>query len=107
MSSSSKNVYNMTFREFLDETKKQGFLEIDIGNELLGRISEEGFTNDEIYNMQMSKLWKLFVRVVLDFITDNFLRNNKAIDLNTDMLDNRTVQETFGALRETMKDIED
>ncbi len=107
MSSLSKNVYDMTFREFLEETKKQGFLEIDLGNELLGRMREEGFTDDEIYNMQMSKLWKVFTMVVIDFATDHFMRSNKPTELNINMIDNQTVQETLEALKKSIKGFEE
>ena len=55
MYSISKNVSDITFREFINEGEKQGVLNIDIEAEVLGRMRKEGFTNSEIYNMPYVK----------------------------------------------------
>ncbi len=107
MSDIVKDVLDMTFKEFVDEAKKQGTLEVALINEMLGRMRKEGFTDDETYNMPMSKLWKVFSEVVIDFMTDDSLNDNKAIELNLDLLNNLTVKKTLESLKKLIKNIED
>ena len=50
----------MTFREFLEASKAvKNLLINNVETDMLTKMRQEGFTDEEIYNMLMPKLWTI------------------------------------------------
>jgi len=52
----------MTFREFLEEAKKEGIEELGREKQwILNALQSEGFTEEQIYSMKMERVWKFLI----------------------------------------------
>lgn len=67
---SKKKVSEMTFKEFIDKAGEKG--EHEIKPEVLPILKKEGFSEEQIYNMKMGKVWKLYLAAVSDDLTKRF-----------------------------------
>ena len=67
-----KKPLEMTFKEFFEEAKKEGWTTKDAKNTkhwMLNALRSEGFTDEQINDMKMQKVWKFIldnVSVVVD-----------------------------------------
>ena len=71
----------MTFREFLEKAKKESYdLPVieSIKREILQTMRKESFTDEQIYEMQMERLWKLWIDSY-SLLADQYLTQINAI----------------------------
>lgn len=59
---SNKKVSEMTFKEFSEEVKKRGANRvIDDPSGITNILLREGFSNEQLNEMKMDKIWKLYI----------------------------------------------
>ena len=78
----------MTFKEFLEEARKQGRATTELEVLILENMTEEGFTNKQTYNMPMSRLWDLWSNAVANAIEKDLSKIAIALEKNPDLLRN-------------------
>ena len=84
----NKKVPDMTFKEFLEEARKQGRATTELEVLILENMTEEGFTNKQTYNMPMSRLWDLWSNAVANAIEKDLSKIAIALEKNPDLLRN-------------------
>jgi hypothetical protein len=88
-----KKTSEMTFREFIDTSRAANNSTInEFEAETLTRMSLEGFSNEEIYNMPMPKLWGLYLEVIGNEIEKTFSQLAPVIMANPNSADLLTLQ---------------
>ena len=78
----------MTFKEFLEEARKQGRATTELEVLILENMTEEGFTNKQTYNMPMSRLWDLWSNAVANAIEKDISKIAIALEKNPDLFRN-------------------
>jgi membrane carboxypeptidase/penicillin-binding protein PbpC len=79
--SKEKKVSQRTFREFLEKAKKESHdLPVieSTKREILQTMRKEGFTDEQIYEMKMERLWKLWIDSY-SLLADQYLTQINAI----------------------------
>jgi hypothetical protein len=103
----SKKTSEMTFREFLDASKTAKNLLIDnVETDVLTKMRQEGFTDEEIYNMLMPKLWNLYLEVIGNYLEEAFSELVPLIETNPNLAKHPTLQKLQKQLMESIEKLE-
>ena len=71
----------MTFKEFSEEAKRRGAPEVIEGDfGILDVLRGEGFSDEQIYEMKMEKVWKLYLDSMTIFYDQFFSAIGLALD---------------------------
>jgi hypothetical protein len=101
----SKKTSEMTFREFLEASKAaKNFLIDNVETDMLTKMRQEGFTDEEIYNILISKLWNLYLEVIGNYLEKAFSELAPLIEANPNLTKHPTLQKlktTQGIFRKT------
>jgi len=100
-----KKTSELNFREFLTEERALGNSFVDgIESDIVSRMLEEGFVEEEVYNMPMPRLYGLIFQVLGDVIETEFssmFSENNASLANHSSFENLTKQ-----LKQTLDKLE-
>ncbi len=103
----SKKTSEMTFREFLKASKASKNLLIDNAEtDMLTKMRQEGFTDEEIYNMLMPKLWNLYLEVIGNYLEKAFSELAPLIEANPNLANHPTLQKLQKQLTESIEKLE-
>lgn len=103
----SKKTSEMTFREFLDVSKAgKNFLIDNVETDMLTKMRQEGFTDEEIYNMLMPKLWNLYLEVIGNYLEKAFSELAPLIEANPNLANHPTLQKLQKQLTESIEKLE-
>jgi hypothetical protein len=103
----SKKTSEMTFREFIETSKATKNLLIDnIETDMLTKMRQEGFTDEEIYNMLMPKLWNLYLEVIGNYLEKAFSELVPLIEANPNLAKHPTLQKLQKQLTESIEKLE-
>jgi len=103
----SKKTSEMTFREFLEASKTAKNLLIDnVERDMLTKMRQEGFTDEEIYNMLMPKLWNLYLEVIGNYLEKAFSELVPLIEVNPNLANHPTLQKLQKQLTESIEKLE-
>ena len=97
----------MTFREFLEASKAAKNLLIDnVETDMLTKMRQEGFTDEEIYNMLMPKLWNFYLEVIGNYLEKAFSELVPLIEANPNLAKHPTLQKLQKQLIESIEKLE-
>lgn len=97
----------MTFREFIEASKAAKNLLIDnVERDMLTKMRQEGFTDEEIYNMLMPKLWNLYLEVIGNYLEKAFSELVPLIEVNPNLANHPTLQKLQKQLTESIEKLE-
>ena len=97
----------MTFREFLEASKAaKNFLIDNVETDMLTKMRQEGFTDEEIYNMLMPKLWNLYLEVIGNYLEKAFSELVPLIEANPNLANHPTLQKLQKQLTESIEKLE-
>ena len=97
----------MTFREFLAASKTAKNLLIDnVERDMLTKMRQEGFTDEEIYNMLKPKLWNLYLEVIGNYLEKAFSELVPLIEVNPNLANHPTLQKLQKQLTESIEKLE-
>lgn len=103
----SKKTSEMTFREFIEASKATKNLLIDnVETDMLTKMRQEGFTDEEIYNMLMPKLWNLYLEVIGNYLEKAFSELVPLIEANPNLANHPTLQKLQKQLTESIEKLE-
>jgi hypothetical protein len=103
----NKKTSEMTFREFIETSKSAKNLLIDnVETDMLTKMRQEGFTDEEIYNMLMPKLWNLFLEVIGNYLENAFSELVPLIEANPNLANHPTLQKLQKQLTESIEKLE-
>ena len=103
----SKKTSEMTFREFLKASKAAKNLLIDnVETDMLTKMRQEGFTDEEIYNMLMPKLWNLYLEVIGNYLEKAFSELAPLIEANPNLANHPKLQKLQKQLTESLEKLE-
>ena len=103
----SKKTSEITFREFLEASKAAKNLLIDnVETDMLTKMRQEGFTDEEIYNMLMPKLWNLYLEVIGNYLEKAFSELAPLIEANPNLANHPTLQKLQKQLTESIEKLE-
>ena len=103
----SKKTSEMTFREFIEASKATKNLLIDnVETDMLTKMRQEGFTDEEIYNMLMPKLWNLYLEVIGNYLEKAFSELVPLIEANPNLAKHPTLQKLQKQLTESLEKLE-
>ena len=103
----SKKTSEMTFREFIELSKAAKNLLIDnVETDMLTKMRQEGFTDEEIYNMFMPKLWNLYLEVIGNYLEKAFSELVPLIEANPNLAKHPTLQKLQKQLTESIEKLE-
>ena len=89
----SKKTSEMTFREFIEASEANKNLLIDtVETDMLTKMRQEGFTDEEIYNMLMPKLWNLYLEVIGNYLEKAFSELVPLIEANPNLAKHPTLR---------------
>ena len=102
-----KKTSEMTFREFIEASKAAKNLLIDnVERDMLTKMRQEGFTDEEIYNMLMPKLWNLYLEVIGNNLEEAFSELVPLIETNPNLAKHPTLQKLQKQLMESIEKLE-
>ena len=103
----NKKTSEMTFREFLKASKTAKNLLIDnVETDMLTKMRQEGFTDEEIYNMLMPKLWNLYLEVIGNYLEEAFSELVPLIEANPNLANHPILQKLQKQLTESIEKLE-
>ena len=103
----SKKTSEMTFREFLKASKTtKNLLSDNVETDMLTKMRQEGFTDEEIYNMLMPKLWNLYLEVLGNYLEKAFSELVPLIEANPNLAKHPTLQKLQKQLTESLEKLE-
>jgi len=103
----SKKTSEITFREFKEASKATKNLLIDtVETDILTKMHQEGFTDEEIYNMLMPKLWNLYLEVIGNYLEKAFSELVPLIEANPNLAKHPTLQKLQKQLTESIEKLE-
>jgi hypothetical protein len=103
----SKKTAEMTFREFIEASKEAKNLLIDnVETDMLAKMRQEGFTDEEIYNMLMPKLWNLYLEVIGNYLEKAFSELVPLIEANPSLAKHPTLMKLQKQLTESIEKLE-
>jgi len=82
VSSIKKKVSEMTFKEFWEETKKKGASNVieDQNFGVLAVLRKEGFSDEQINEMKMKKVYKLYLDSISVFFEQTITSLSRGLD---------------------------
>jgi hypothetical protein len=103
----TKKTSEMTFREFLEASRAAKNLLIDnVETDMLTKMRQEGFTDDDIYNMRMPKLWNLYLEVIGNYLEKAFSELVPLIEENPNLAKHPTLKNLQNQLTQSIEKLE-
>ena len=97
----------MTFREFIEARKTvDKALVSEIESDMLSKLRIEGFTDQEVYNMLMPRLWSLYHEVIGNYMEKAFSELAPAIEANPNLANNPALKKLQEKLKESLEELE-
>lgn len=97
----------MTFREFVEAEKTANNPLVNgVERDVLAKMRQEGFTDTEIYDMTMPRLWNLYLDVVGNYLDEVFSEIAPVIKANPDLINNPEFKKVQEQLNELLKKLE-
>ena len=78
-----KEIGEMTFKEFLEKARKEDIESKELEHELRSALREEGFTDEQIDNTKMEKVWKFFLAHISVLADESFTEIGMALKQKT------------------------
>ncbi|MCK4481688.1 hypothetical protein KAU55_00565 [Candidatus Bathyarchaeota archaeon] len=106
MVETKKKASEMTFKEFMEETEKQGEdrAAAEIKRELLTVLKKEGFSEEQVNEMKMDRVWKNYLKALGDEFED--MISSLAKSLETGKIHPKALQLFNEKIREITKQLE-
>lgn len=102
---SAKEVSEMSFREFVNEQRGLGNVLVEeMEREIIGRMLVEGFSEEDIYNMPMPRLYGLYLQVLGEVIENEFSR--LSADVNPELASHKKLEDLTKRLKESLEGLE-
>jgi len=99
-----KKISNMTFKEFVEEGKASNDpASADVENEILRKLHQEGFTDEQIYALPAVRILNLYREVFLIEVENGLSALDKALERNPALEYNAKVREEFEQLKLAVK----
>ena len=73
---------------------------------MLTKMRQEGFTDDDIYNMLMPKLWNLYLQVIGNYLENAFSELVPLIEANPNLGKHPTLQKLQKQLTDSIEKLE-
>jgi hypothetical protein len=103
----SKKTSEMTFKEFTEAGKTAGNAFVDeIERDMLSNLRIEGFTDQEIYNMLMPRLWGLYLEVIGNCMEKAFSELSPVIEANPSLANHPALKKLQEQLKESLEELE-
>jgi hypothetical protein len=102
---SKKKTSDMSFREFIDGEKAHDNAFIDeIESDIINRMLDEGFKEEEIYSMAMPRLYGLYFQVLGEVIENEFSR--MSFEVNPELANHNSLEGLTKQLKELLERLE-
>ena len=97
-----KKTSEITFKEFIEEGKAIDNATInEIETDILSRMRLEGFTDEEIYNMPMPKLWDFYLEVMCNYLEESMTKMERLVEANPNLANHPARQAYLKYLKES------
>ncbi len=103
----TKRIPEMTFRQFVEAEKTANNPLVNgVEKDVLEKMRQEGFTDVEIYDMTMPRLWNLYLDIVGNYLDEVFSEIAPVIKANPDLINNPAFKKVQEQLNDLLKKLE-
>ena len=96
----------MTFKEFIDEARATSNPFIDkIEGDILARLRQEGFTDNQVSGMAMSKLCIFYSDATMNFVDEIIAETSKTLAANPNLKNDPALQVAIKELKMSVNNL--